>query len=301
MKKHLFMSLLVTVLLFPLAAVLVQGQTVSRDEKISAGTTEENRIRAFRAKDIIGSKVINLEGQQIGTITNLVIDIDTGLIMYAALDFGGFLGFRDKLFAVPWQSLAAVPAEGLFVLDQSKATLQKAPGFDKNKWPDIGDKQWHAGIYQFYKRQVPFHRPAAVYRRYQAEEGHREHYPFYPGYATSPYPSLSWEDPYSELFDPETIETVTGKILKVEYYEQIRLMLYTDAKKPVMVYLGPIGFFESQGKVMKRGDQVTVTGSILTIDDTPIMVATSIQEGNEELQLRDKEGHPTWIGWKKIK
>jgi ribosomal 30S subunit maturation factor RimM len=71
MKKHLFISLLVTVLLFPSTAVLVQGQTVSRDEKVSAGTGEENRIRAFRAKDIIGSKVINLEGQQIGSIAKI--------------------------------------------------------------------------------------------------------------------------------------------------------------------------------------------------------------------------------------
>jgi sporulation protein YlmC with PRC-barrel domain len=300
MKRHLFMSLLVAVLLFPSAAVLAQGQTDSRDEKNSAGTAEVNRIRAFRAKDIIGSRVINLEGQQIGTIANLVIDIDTGRILYAALDFGGFLGFRDKLFAVPWQSLAALPTEGLFILDQSKKTLQKAPGFDKNNWPDIGDQQWQADISRFYKRQVPFHRPHAVYRQYQAEEGHREHHPFYPDYATSPYPSLRW-DPYSEIFDPETIATVTGKIVKIEYYEQIRLMLYTDAKKPVMVDLGPIGFLESQGKIMKRGDQVTVTGSMVIIDDTPIMVATTIQEGNEELHLRDNEGHPVWIGWKKIK
>jgi hypothetical protein len=108
-------------------------------------------------------------------------------------------------------------------------------------------------------------------------------------------------DPYREIFDHKTIETVSGKIIRVEYFEEIKLMLYTDAKKPVLVDLGPTGVFESQGKIMKRGDQVTVTGSMVTIDDTPIMVATTIEEGNEELQLRDNEGNPIWIGWKKIK
>ena len=106
-------------------------------------------------------------------------------------------------------------------------------------------------------------------------------------------------DPYREIFDPRTIETVTGKIIRVEYFEEIKLMLYTDAKKPVLADLGPTGFFESQGKILKRGDLVTITGSMVTIDDTPIMVATTVKEGNEELQLRDKEGHPIWIGWKK--
>jgi hypothetical protein len=29
-----------------------------------------------------------------------------------------------------------VPAEGIFILDQSRAGLEKAPGFDKADWPD---------------------------------------------------------------------------------------------------------------------------------------------------------------------
>lgn len=300
MKKHLFLTLLAMVMLFPSVGAFAQEKAGPGREVITGTTTESQRIRVFRAKDIIGSRVINLEGQQIGAITNLVIDIDTGSVVYAALDFGGFLGFRDKLFAVPWQCLAAVPAEGLFILDQSVATLQKAPGFDKNNWPDIGDKQWNANIFQFYKRQVPSHRPYAPYKRYPAEEGGGEYYPSYPGYAAARYPGSGW-DPYREIFDPKTIETVTGKIVRVEYYDQIRLVLYTDAKKPVLVVVGPIGFFESQGKILTRGNLVTITGSIVTFDDTPIMIATTIKEGNEELQLRDKEGHPFWIGWKKIK
>jgi hypothetical protein len=78
-------------------------------------------------------------------------------------------------------------------------------------------------------------------------------------------------------------------------------MVYTEAKKPVLVAVGPIGFFESQRKILTRGNRITVTGSMVTVDDTPIMIATTIEEGNEELQLRDKEGRPFWMGWKKVK
>jgi len=300
MKKYLFLSLLVMILLFSSAAVLVQGQNETGDEETSARTAEEDRIRAFRAKDIIGSRVMNLEGQHIGTIANLVIDIDTGRILYAAIDFGGFLGFRDKLFAVPWQSLAAVPAEGLFILDQSKETLKKAPGFDRNNWPDIGDTQWNAGIYRFYNRQEPVRRPYTAYRRPAVEGRQRKHYPFYPDYPAARYPGFGY-DPYGKIFDPRTIETVTGKIVRIEYYDQIRLMIYTAEKKPVLVDLGPTEFIEGQGKVLKRGDRITVTGSLVTVEDTPLLIATTIQEGKEELQLRDNEGYPVWMGWKKIK
>ena len=65
--------------------------------------------------------------------------------------------------------------------------------------------------------------------------------------------------------------------------------------------LGPTGFFESQGRLLKRGDRITVTGSMVIIRSAPIVIATSIQEGDEELQLRDEEGYRVWIGWKKIK
>ena len=127
MKKHLCMILLAMVMFFQSIGVFAQGKAGPGQEVITGSATESQRIRAFRAKDIIGSKVINLEGQQIGTISNLVIDIDTGLIIYAALDFGGFLGFRDKLFAVPWQSLAGVPADRLIHPRSIKKNPAKGP------------------------------------------------------------------------------------------------------------------------------------------------------------------------------
>jgi len=103
------------------------------------------------------------------------------------------------------------------------------------------------------------------------------------------------------LFDPGKIETVSGKIVKVKYYEELRLIICTDAKKPVLVALGPMDYFAGQNKVLKAGDTATVTGSMITVDDTPLMIATKIKEDNEEMQVRDNEGHPIWMGWKKIK
>jgi hypothetical protein len=38
-----------------------------------------------------------------------------------------------KLFPVPWESLAPLPSEGIFFLNQSKEQMGKAPAFDKEK------------------------------------------------------------------------------------------------------------------------------------------------------------------------
>jgi sporulation protein YlmC with PRC-barrel domain len=301
MKKYLIVALLAITMFFPSAGVFAQKENGSVKKGIAAGVPEDEHINAFRVDKIIDSGVINLEGKPIGTINDLVIDIDTGGVVYAVLEFGGFLGFGDKLFAVPWQSLSSVPAEGIFILDQSEAKLQKAPGFDKDNWPDVGDKSWGAGIYEFYRYHKPTPRITAVPETPTKEERQRG-YRTYPGYTTDPYPYSSvWDNVYGELFNPGKIETVSGKIVKVKYYDELRLIIYTDAKKPVLVALGPIDYFAGQNKVLKPGDTVTVTGAMITVDDTPLMIATKIREGNEEMQVRDNEGHPIWLGWKEVK
>ena len=99
---------------------------------------------------IIGSKVINVKGETLGKIEDLVVDIDTGRIVYAVLESGGFLGIGDKLFPVPWESLAALPSEGIFFLNQSKEQMEKAPAFDKKNLPNMGDMHWGEDIFKHY-------------------------------------------------------------------------------------------------------------------------------------------------------
>jgi len=301
MKKYLFVMLLVMVMVLPAGGAFATSTTSPSNGSIGGNLPKGAHINAFRTDKIIDSPVINLEGKRIGTINDLVIDIDTGNIMYAVLDFGGFLGFDNKLFAVPWQSLTSIPADGVFIIDQSKAKLEKAPGFDKNNWPDIGDRTWGAGIYDFYRHHIPKHLIAGAPATSANQKPHAGYEP-YRGHVTEPYPYPSvWQNLYGELFNPKKIETVSGEIVRIENYAESRLIIYTDAKKPVLVALGPTGYLESQPNILRTGNKVTVTGSMVVVDDTPLLIATQVKEGNEELQLRDNEGHPMWIGWKRIK
>ena len=104
----------------------------------------------FRAKTLIGYKVKNRSGEDLGKIEELAIDPETGQIAYAVLSFGGFLGLGDKLFAIPWSALEPRHADEVFILDVDKQQLKNAPGFDKDKWPDMADRRWGAGVHGFY-------------------------------------------------------------------------------------------------------------------------------------------------------
>ena len=106
--------------------------------------------RVLAASTIKGDKVVNLQGENLGNIEDLMIDLERGRIAYAVLSFGGFLGMGDKLFAIPWEALTVDMAEKRLVLNVDKELLKRAPGFDKNNWPDMTDRTWGNELYSYY-------------------------------------------------------------------------------------------------------------------------------------------------------
>jgi hypothetical protein len=73
-----------------------------------------------------------------------------GRIAYAVLSFGGFLGIGNKLFAIPWDALKLDEENHEFILDIDRNTLENAPGFDKDNWPDMADPEFGSSIFNYY-------------------------------------------------------------------------------------------------------------------------------------------------------
>ena len=106
--------------------------------------------RVLSASTLGGDRVKNSQGEDLGKVEEIMIDIPTGRVAYVVLSFGGFLGMGDKLFAIPWTSLMLDEDEKCFVLEADKELLKAAPGFDKNNWPDMADPAWRTQIYSYY-------------------------------------------------------------------------------------------------------------------------------------------------------
>ncbi|MGD0012728.1 MAG: PRC-barrel domain-containing protein [Terriglobia bacterium] len=102
------------------------------------------------ASTLKGDKVVNHQGEDLGKIEELMIDLDRGRIAYAVLSFGGFLGMGDKLFAIPWQAFGVDTDGKRLVLKADKELLKKAPGFDKSNWPNMADPAWGSTLYGYY-------------------------------------------------------------------------------------------------------------------------------------------------------
>src|SRR5665213_1549179 len=119
------------------------------------GITVPSEPRVLAADTLTGDKVVNLQNEDLGKIEHLMIDLGTGRIAYAVLSFGGFLGLGDKLFAIPWRALRIDEGEHEFTLDVDRQTLDRAPGFDKDNWPDMADDSFATSIHRHYG-QAPY-------------------------------------------------------------------------------------------------------------------------------------------------
>lgn len=110
---------------------------------------DETMGGVYKASVLVGKVVKSPEGKDLGVIEEIVITT-TGEVAYAVLSFGGFLGMGDKLFAIPWVTLSHSPHGEYLVLDVQAEKLAQAPGFEKNAWPDMKDKNWKSKIWDFY-------------------------------------------------------------------------------------------------------------------------------------------------------
>ncbi|MEX2492465.1 MAG: PRC-barrel domain-containing protein [Nitrospirales bacterium] len=116
----------------------------------SQSLAEDSIKGAYKASELVGKSVKNLQGDDLGSVEEIVIET-TGEAGYVVLTFGGFLGVGDKLFAVPWTALAHSPNGEHLTLDMEPKKLEKAPGFNKDNWPDMQDENWRLVIFEFYE------------------------------------------------------------------------------------------------------------------------------------------------------
>lgn len=104
------------------------------------------------ANTLRGDKVMASDREDIGKITEIMIDVSSGRVAYAVLSSGGFLGMGDKLYAIPWNALTLDIDDKCFRLDISSESLKNAPGFDKDHWPSMADTQWGLSVHHYYHR-----------------------------------------------------------------------------------------------------------------------------------------------------
>jgi sporulation protein YlmC with PRC-barrel domain len=111
-------------------------------------------VKRLAATSIIGDPVENPNGEELGKIDDVMINLNSSSIEYVVIEFGAFFGIGGKLFAIPYQELKINPNRRAYVLNRDKDYLKNSPGFDKKHWPDTNEHSYFNDVNKYYKAPV---------------------------------------------------------------------------------------------------------------------------------------------------
>lgn len=108
---------------------------------------------------------------------------------------------------------------------------------------------------------------------------------------------------YMHLFDPATVATVSGTVVRLERVPMRRhtgvAAVVKTAEGELSVHLGPDWFIDHQELQLAPGEAVQIRGSRMTFAGKPAMIAIEVKRGADTLTLRDERGVPVWVGWRR--
>ncbi len=222
-----------------------------------------------RVSDLIGSRVRDAEGRNLGVLADVIADPQNGTFLYGVVVRGQALGQGGTYYPAPW-SLFDTSGDGL-VVNTRRQQLIDAPNFERGNWPDVSSRDWQRSIADYYGVD-PFDR--------RGLGGTGERYL------------------YENAFSPEAIQFVRGTVTGVWQSrvgeEIVQIQLRTQDGRSVEASLAPASYLERYGVGLSRGDEVLVRGSLVTVDGRSLLIATSLRTENQRLQLRDSQGEPAW-------
>ena len=140
-----------------------RGTSVADREDLTARRAEGQQQmapgRPLRLSGIIGEDIENASGDDIAEIKDLVLDSRTGKVRYVVVQYGGFLGVGDKMFAVPFEAFQIRqeepddPGDYDITLNVTEKELEGARGFDEDRWPDFANTTFTSELDRRYNVQ----------------------------------------------------------------------------------------------------------------------------------------------------
>ncbi len=105
----------------------------------------ENRWLFFN--DFKNTKLKGINGDNAGSIHDVVLDLQTGRIVFYTQDWGGFLGAGSKKAALPPDALQFDEQYVNLLPDEN--SIENAPG-TRTDWPEHFDSQFIDDVYRHY-------------------------------------------------------------------------------------------------------------------------------------------------------
>jgi sporulation protein YlmC with PRC-barrel domain len=107
--------------------------------------------RLISADQVNGTTVYDTQGEQLGSVEDVMIDKVSGRIAYAVLSFGGFLGIGGQRHPLPWGTLKYDQTVGGYVVGLDRRVLEGGPSYGESEQVAWEDQHWGRQVHDYYK------------------------------------------------------------------------------------------------------------------------------------------------------
>lgn len=135
-------------------AIAADPSTTTRETSIS-GKSDKALGELERANKLIGKQVRSSDDQKLGKLENLIVDLESGRVLYAIVGSGGILGAGEKKFAVAPGAFTEAQGSDAH-LNVDKAQFQGAPEFTKDidRDTEISKADFVSRVYAHYHQNA---------------------------------------------------------------------------------------------------------------------------------------------------
>ena len=142
--------------------------TNTTNERTLLSVNDEAIALGDPAEDVRDFKVVDRDGEEIGTVDDLMVDDGGRKVRFLRIEEGGFLGIGGRTFLIPVDAIARIEDDTVYV-DQRGEHVGSGPAYDptvamEDGWRESAyrDGGYYEGLYGHYG-YAPFWAPGYAY------------------------------------------------------------------------------------------------------------------------------------------
>ena len=138
----------------PLAMMgLAIASTIAQTQSTTTSTTTSY----VQSTSVVGAKITDARGEQVGVIKDFVLDRNTGCLAYVVVSTGkgGILSAETKTVAAPWAVFTVSSDPKVFVTRIDREKIYSAPVWESTRIEEYSRTDYITNVYSYYGVPAP--------------------------------------------------------------------------------------------------------------------------------------------------